>query len=172
MYIIFDSCVVDLLAKRGADPVNDLRDTNFVIVYTPDLKTEYHRVVGNETLAKEIRDLHAKILDAGTLIGFFGWGPAGQGYLGWGEGSWPHPSQFAAIGSIPTKPRKNNPIPKNRTDAHMVALARDAVVITNNFREPHWKSAPLGAGRVIMWNDFEAKLIAEGNVALAIRGFL
>jgi hypothetical protein len=41
MYVIFDSCSVDPLAQRGADPVKDLKDTEFVIAYTPDLKEEY-----------------------------------------------------------------------------------------------------------------------------------
>jgi hypothetical protein len=171
MYVIFDSCVIDLLAERGADPVKDLRGSEFVIAYTPDLKEEYLCAVRKETIAAQIRDLHIKILDVGEVIGFFGWGPAEQGYLGWG-GYWAHPSQRAAIESIPTKERRNNRIPENRTDAHMIALARDVIVITNNFRQPHWKKAPLGTGRVIMWKDFEKMLIADADVASAVRRLL
>jgi hypothetical protein len=130
--VIFDSCVVDRLAQRRADPINDLKDTEFLIACTPDLREEYLCVVRNENLAAEIRDLHSRILDAGTLLAFFGWG---QGpWLGWGQGGWAHPSQIDVISSIPTKERNNNPIPQNRTDAHLVALARDAIVITDNFK--------------------------------------
>jgi len=37
--VIIDSCAVDRLAESATDPVEDLRNTEFAIAYTPDLKS-------------------------------------------------------------------------------------------------------------------------------------
>jgi len=60
MDVIIDNCVIDLLAQERFDPIADLMNTEFTLVYTPDLKFEYQQAVESaqspaaRTLAKRI----------------------------------------------------------------------------------------------------------------------
>jgi hypothetical protein len=171
---MFDRCVLDLCAKDGIDPVADLSETEFVVAYTPDLKFEYLQALSHSDPSPETKELIRKILSTGTLHGFFGFAEEGatvQPYLGWGAGVWADPSQSDVIASIATKENKNGPIPRNRTDAVLVAFAKDAIVITSD-KGAHWRRAPEGAGRVIHWDDLKKVLAEELNLASAIRRIL
>ncbi len=39
--VLIDNCAVDRFAEIGVDPVVDLENTEFRVVYTPDLKQKY-----------------------------------------------------------------------------------------------------------------------------------
>jgi hypothetical protein len=111
-----------------------------------------------------------RIIGFGILRGLFGFG--GPPFSGFDEGLWATPEQDGTISAIKTKERPPKPIPKNRTDAHLVALAQDAIVITDNFRQSHWKLSPKGKGRVIFSRDFLTILRTQGDVAAALRQFV
>src|ERR1035438_9704203 len=71
--VIIDNCAVDRLAEFGVNPVEGLRNTEFRLMYTPDLKLEYERALSSSArTSQQARTLIEQILSAGTLIGFFG----------------------------------------------------------------------------------------------------
>ena|ERR1700733_3579040 len=43
--------------------------------------------------------------------------------------------------------------PRKRTDLHLVLLAIDHIVITNNSKEGVWRRYPSQAGTVIQWSE-------------------
>jgi hypothetical protein len=168
--VYFDSCSVDRFADEGFDPVRDLAGTEFQIVYTRDLVQEYQLASEQEKLPDTTKVLHRRVIESGNVRGLFGFD--GPPFSGWDEGMWASPEQDQTIKAIKTKDRPQNPIPKNRTDAHLVALSQDAIVITDNFNQPHWKQGPKGKGRVIFWQDFLPILRLKNEVAAAIRHFI
>lgn len=168
--VIIDNCAVDRLAEFGVKPVEDFQNTEFRLMYTPDLKLEYEQALSSSArTSQQARTLIGQILNTGNLIGFFGFddGPC----LGFDQGTWIGQDQFDTIASVNVK---SNPrgLPRKRTDAHLVALSRDAIVITANANEAHWMRSPKGTGHVIQWNDLKNVLQNRPNLAEAIRHLL
>ena len=128
--LIIDNCAVDRLAEFGVNPVEGLRNTEFRLMYTPDLKLEYEQALSSSApTSQEARTVIDQILSSGALIGFFGFddGPC----LGFDQGIWIGQDQAATIASVNVKNNARG-LPRKRTDAHLVALSRDAIVITAN----------------------------------------
>jgi hypothetical protein len=168
--VIIDNCAVDRLAELGVDPVADFQNTEFRLMYTPDLKLEYeHALTTSARTSQSARSLVTKILAAGDLVGFFGFD--GGPFLGFDQGAWAGEDQCNAIASVNAKHNARG-LPRKRTDAHLVALARDAIVITANSKEAHWMRSPQGTGTVIQWNDLKEVLHQCPHLATAIRSLL
>ncbi len=167
--VIIDNCAVDRLAEFGVNPVLDFESTEFRLMYTPDLKREYEMALSaSAQTAQHARKLIEQILKAGNLIGFFGWDDGCGPCLGFDRGVWIGKDQQDVIASVNPKTNARG-LPRKRTDAHLVAFARDAIVITANVNESHWMRAPEGAGCVIQWNDLVGILRNMPNLAHAIR---
>lgn len=170
--VLIDSCAVDRLAESGIDPVGDLRNSEFVIAYSPDLKVEYRLALAKPCLSSEKRKLFEGILAAGSLCGFFGFSELGaperSPCLGFDAGVWAEHDLSDLFSSIKIKENKKGPVPRNRTDSHLVAFAKVAIVITDD-KGPHWNRVPEGEGLVIQWSDLKKILERERNLASAIR---
>jgi hypothetical protein len=273
-FVIIDNCAADKLAEIGADPIADLENTEFQLVYTPDLKREYEDALASALTSVQARKLIEGILEVGSLHGFFGFSELGEEnespFLGFDQGIWfnldpesaillirdlakgclesavkkhhltkikghwynhlgpvfdglrvvdvdmavvkRYVSQRQAEGAddttidselnllrrmfkqavetkkislaaCPHVPRVDGCIAEDshqsllrkrrkRADHHLVALAQDAIVITNNSKQGHWRRAPKGQGQVIQWEDFKDILVQERNFASAIRRVL
>jgi hypothetical protein len=152
--VIIDNCAVDRLAEFGVNPIEDFENSEFRLMYTPDLKREYEQALSaSARTSPQARRLIEQSLKTGNFIGFFGFddGPC----LGFDRGMWAGQDQCDVIASVNTKDNARG-LPRKRTDAHLVALARDAIVITANANETHWMRSPKGTGHVIQWNDHSA----------------
>jgi hypothetical protein len=168
-FVMIDSCAVDRFAKSLFDPVMGLRDTEFKLGFTPDLKQEYENALREHVATcHEARDLIRRILSEGTVRGFFGFG--GPPYSGWNEGDWIESDQVQLVSRRLNEASKNRP--GKRTDLHLVALAKHDIVITANTKENHWKQAPKGEGRIIQWHELEFFLAREVNLVSALRRLL
>jgi hypothetical protein len=168
--VIIDNCAVDRLAEFGVNPIEDFEGTEFRLMYTPDLKREYEQALSaSARTSPQARKLIQQILKTGNLIGFFGFddGPC----LGFDRGVWAGPDQCDVIASVNARDNARG-LPRKRTDAHLVALGRDAIVITANANEAHWMRSPKGMGHVIQWNDLKSVLQNQPNMAEAIRHLL
>lgn len=168
--VVIDNCAVDRLAELGVNPIKDFENTEFCLTYTPDLKLEYEQALtASARTSQEARALIRQILATGNLIGFFGFdgGPC----LGFDLGTWAGKEQCDVIASVNAKDNARG-LPRKRTDAHLVALARDAIVITANAKEAHWTRSPMGSGQVIQWNDLKNVLQQWPNLAVAMRHLL
>jgi hypothetical protein len=167
--VIIDNCAVDCLAEFGVNPVRDFESNEFRLMYTPDLKREYEMALSpSAQTSQQARELIEQILKTGNLIGFFGWDDGRGPCLGFDRGVWIGKDQQDVIASVNAKANASG-LPRKRTDGHLVAFARDAIVITANVNESHWKRAPEGAGCVIQWNDLKGVLRNLPNLADAIR---
>jgi hypothetical protein len=165
--VIVDNCAVDRLAEFGVSPVADFENTEFRLAYTPDLKLEYEQALeASAGTSQEARTSIEQILKTGNLIGFFGFddGP----WLGFGQGMWIGKDQFDMIESVNAQVNARG-LPRKRTDAHLVALARDAIVITANAKESHWTRSPIGSGLVVQWKELKNVLLQRPNLAVALR---
>jgi hypothetical protein len=167
--VLIDNCAVEKFAEFSADPVTDLKNTEFRLGFTPDLRTEYQNALDHGSTSHEAKALIKRILLEGTLYGIFGWG--GAEYAGWDEGGWAEEDQRKTLASKEIKQNKKG-LPRIRTDLHLVALAKHDIVITANTKEGHFRQAPKGKGQVIQWDDFEKVLAQESNVASALRRLL
>jgi len=165
--VIIDTCAIDWLAAAGINPVLDLRDTEFELAYSPDLRTEYENALDRITDAAKI--IARGILDEGKLYGFFGFG--GGPFLGLGQGIFAAGDQCEAVDSIEVVENERG-LPRKRTDAHLVALAKNAIVITNNRKEGHWRRNPEGPGAVVQISDFTEYWERERNFASALRAYM
>ena len=167
--VAIDNCVIDLLAEAGANPAHDLRGTEFTLIYTPDLKCEYENALEHTSTSDAGKRVIREILDEGTLYGFFGLdgGPC----LGLDRGVLIGRDQYKAIESVKVNENRKG-LPRKRTDAHLVALAKNAVVMTNNTKEGLWRHVPEGDGLVIWWLDFREHWVRERNVASALRAHI
>jgi hypothetical protein len=168
--VIIDNCAVDRLAEFGVNPVEDLQNTEFRLMYTPDLKLEYEQALSSSArTSQQARKLIEQILKTGTLVGFFGFddGPC----LGFDRGVWAGQDQCDVIASLNAKAKAPHR-PGKRTDAHLVALAQDAIVITANTNEAHWTRSPKGTGNVVQWHDLKNVLRNQPNLAEALRHLL
>jgi hypothetical protein len=143
------------------------------VSFSPDgrlLELEYEQALRTSArTSQSAKSLIVKILAAGDLVGFFGF-DAGP-FLGFDQGVWAGEDQCDVIASIKSKANARC-LPRKRTDAHLVALARDAIVITANANEAHWMRSPKGTGKVIQWNDLEKVLQQWPNLATAMRYLL
>jgi hypothetical protein len=169
MFVIIDNCATDLLADLGANLIKDLHDTEFVLGCTPDLRTEYENGLLHPAKSEGAKQLIREILREARPYGFFGFG--GGPCLGFDQGIWVGPDQYRAIESVKVTENERG-LPRKRTDAHLVALAKHALVLTNNFNESHWWRAPEGSGRVIQWSDFLNHWLRARNVASALQAAL
>jgi hypothetical protein len=165
--LYIDSCAVNRFAEIDLDPIDDLEGTEFEFAYTPDLKAEYEQAIARPDLCPKVRRLLTKLLGAGRFFGF-----DGPPFSGLDEGVWASRQQITVIDSITTTARAHKPIPKNRTDAHLVGMAQDEFVITDNFCDKHWHGPLSGQGRVIFWSKLKGALDQENNLAKAISKFL
>jgi hypothetical protein len=151
--VVIDNCAVDRLAEFGVNPIKDFENTEFRLMYTPDLKLEYEQALtASARTSQSARTLVKQILATGNLIGFFGFdgGPC----LGFDRGIWAGQEQCDVIASVKSKDNARG-LPRKRTDAHLVALAQDAIVITANTNEAHWTRSPMGSGRVPPHPDYK-----------------
>jgi hypothetical protein len=170
MDIFLDGCVLELLDEAGID-VNSLDSSGVRFCYTPDLKREYRSKLENSSSAGA-KALAQHILEHGLETSFFGFsernaddpGPV----LGFGQGTWVSRGQSECISKIKMSDRGLGKIPKNRTDAYLVAFAESALVITND-QGAHWKLAPAGPGRVVYWNELQNALSSAGDLASALK---
>jgi hypothetical protein len=166
-FLLIDNCATEEFASL--DLVSALQGTEFQLAYTPDLQMEYVNALSPSALTPSAtRNLITTILAVGAKRAFFGWG--GGAYLGWGEGIWANPDQIELVSRQPNQQRPDRP--GKRTDLHLVALAKDDIVITCNKKEGHWKRAPEGRGLVIQWDNFKVVLQSINDIASAIRAFL
>jgi hypothetical protein len=165
--VIVDACAIDWLAAAGINPVLDLRDTEFELAYSPDLRTEYENGLDHITDAAKI--ITRDILKEGKRYGFFGFG--GAPCLGLDHGIFAAGDQYEAIDSIKVVENERG-LPRKRTDAHLVALAKNAIVLTNNRKEGHWRRNPEGPGAVIQISDFTEYWEREHNFASALRAYM
>lgn len=132
MNIYFDNNTLPNLVRAGVDPVASLHGSEFVISVTPDLATEYRQAIENDRVPETEKELCRRLLAAATERGIFGFAEAGGAYSGFDHGIWATNSTIETIRSIPITERPGKEIPKNRTDAFLVALADGAMVITND----------------------------------------
>src|ERR1700683_112678 len=168
--VIVDNCAADRLAEPGVNPVTEFEDTEFRLTYTPDLQLEYERALtASARTSQKARTLIEQMLKAGSLIGFFGFGDGPC--CGFGQGVWIGKDQSDMIASVKVENNARG-LPRKRTDAHLVALARDAIVITANTEESHWTRSPTGSGLAIQWRDLKNVLQHQPNLAVAIRHLL
>lgn len=167
--LFIDNCAVNRFAEIGLDPVTALQGTGFEIAITPDLATEYQQGKANPKTPPKTKEALEQLLNVAKPSGFFGFD--GPPYAGFDEGVWASPKQIDIIDKVATNTPTRNEIPNKRTDAHLVAIAQDTVVITDDHK-PNWKRPPPGQGRVIRWDELKAALAQEGNLADAIAKIL
>ncbi|KGV26671.1 hypothetical protein [Burkholderia pseudomallei] len=149
MHIYFDNNTLADLARAGIDPVTALADSEFTLALTPDLATEYRQGIQSDNATAAEKDLCRRLIAAAPERGVFGFaGPDGSsnGYSGFDNGYWADEGTAQTLRSIKMTERPGKAIPKNRTDAFLVALSEGAVVITNNLNDSHFKRAR-AAGR-------------------------
>jgi hypothetical protein len=165
--VLFDCCIIDRFAAMQADPIRDFVGTEFEVVCTPDLRLEYLEAERRAS-DKDVQQLAARFAVAAGDIGLFGFD--GPPFLGFDEGTVASPEQIDVIKSTTLgPPRKATAIPKHRTDSHLVALAQNAIVVTDDNKGSHWKRAPNGTGCPVSWSAFEPALLKHKNVATALR---
>ncbi|HDV6320542.1 TPA: hypothetical protein RJR38_002355 [Burkholderia multivorans] len=166
MNVYFDNNTLANLAQAGVDPVAALAGSEFTLAVTPDLATEYQQGIksGNTTTAE--KDLCRQLLAAATERGIFGFaGPDGSsnGFSGFDHGYWADEGTIQTLRSIKVTEHPGKAIPKNRTDAFLVALAAGAVVITND-NGRHFRRARENGHHVYSW----AELVDVDNAPSAI----
>lgn len=170
--VLFDSCVIDRLAELGINPVTSLHNSEFRVRFTPDLRAEYKEKLSSSA-SNAAKQIVRCILDNDTEIGFFGFSEEGSAdagpFSGFDSGLWSSDEQVACLERIPLSDRPHRLIPKNRTDSHLVALASNALVITNDLTGAHWKMSPKGSGRIILWRNLACALGRTNQLLTALR---
>lgn len=155
MDIYFDNNTLANLAQAGIDPIAALADSEFTLAVTPDLATEYQQgIQSNNTTAAE-KDLCRHLLAAAPergVFGFAGTDGSSNGYSGFDNGYWADEGAIETLRSIKVTERLGKAIPKNRTDAFLVALAAGAVVITNDIGK-HFQRARENGHHVYSWSE-------------------
>ncbi|ABB09302.1 hypothetical protein [Burkholderia lata] len=166
MNIYFDNNTLTNLAQAGIDPVAALAHSEFSLAVTPDLATEYQQGVDSDNTTAAEKDLCRRLLAAAPERGIFGFaGPDGSsgGYSGFDHGYWADEGTIGTLQSVKVTERPGKAIPKNRTDAFLVALAADAVVVTNDTGK-HFRLARKSGHHVYSW----AELVDVGNAPTVI----
>ncbi|MCA8094432.1 hypothetical protein LGM65_26760 [Burkholderia anthina] len=166
MNVYFDNNTLANLAQAGVDPVAALAGSEFTLAVTPDLATEYRQGIDSDNATVAEKDLCRRLLAAATERGIFGFaGPDGSsnGYSGFNHGYWADEGTVQTLQSIKVTERPGKAIPKNRTDAFLVALAAGAVVITNDTGK-HFRHARENGHHVYSW----AELVDVDNAPSAI----
>ncbi|MDF3098898.1 hypothetical protein SB394_16680 [Burkholderia sp. BCCIQ04A] len=166
MNIYFDNNTLANLVQAGIDPVAALADSEFTLAVTPDLATEYQQGIQSDNTTVAEKDLCRRLLAAATERGIFGFaGPDGSsnGYSGFDHGYWADEGTVQTLQSIKVTERPGKAIPKNRTDAFLVALAAGAIVITNDTGK-HFRLAREKGHHVYSW----AELVDVGNIRSTI----
>ena len=166
MNVYFDNNTLADLARAGIDPATALADSEFTLAVTPDLATEYQQGIQSGNTTEAEKDLCRRLLAAATERGIFGFaGPDGSsnGYSGFDHGYWADEGTVQTLQSIKVTERPGKAIPKNRTDAFLVALAAGAVVITNDTGK-HFRLAREKGHHVYSW----AELVDVGNAPTVI----
>jgi hypothetical protein len=153
--IFFDNCIVDLLADANVDVITACEQAGYEIGFTPDLKREYEQAAIHTGTSDATKALLGAILSHGRIVGIFGFD--GPPFAGFDEGMFISDAQVSTLNSISTKDRGPDKIPKNRTDAHLVALADLCIVLTANKNDSHWKAAPSNR-MVIQWDALKPLL--------------
>lgn len=171
MHIYFDNNVLVELVTAGVDPVASLLGTEFMIAVTPDLSTEYQQAIESEKVDDAERDLCRRLLSASREIGIFGFGEARSGYSGFDHGMFATAETITTVAGIPITARLGKPIPKNRTDAFLVALASGAVVITND-TGAHWNRARAAGHNVFTWAEVSGCATAPSELAVRLSKLL
>ncbi|KVM78161.1 hypothetical protein [Burkholderia stagnalis] len=166
MNVYFDNNTLANLAHAGIDPVAALANSEFTLAVTPDLATEYRQGIQSDNATAAEKDLCRRLLAAATERGIFGFaGPdgSGNGYSGFDHGYWADEGTIQTLQSVKVTERPGKVIPKNRTDAFLVALAAGAVVITNDTGK-HFQRARENGHHVYSW----AELVNADNAPSAI----
>jgi hypothetical protein len=166
--VIIDNCAVDRFAARGINPADHLRGTEFLLAYTPDLKTEYQAALANKSVPMLAKQIINSILATGKQTGFFGFD--GGPFLGFDQGTWAGQEQMEVLEAAPTKASSRD-LPRKRTDVHLVALSAHAVVITDNTKEGHWRKSLAGTGAIIQWAHLE-QLLSTLDLLAALRSLI
>ncbi|WP_186198155.1 hypothetical protein [Burkholderia gladioli] len=173
MNVYFDNNTLADMARAGIDPSTALADSEFILAVTPDLATEYQQGIRSDNATAAEKDLCRRLLAAATERGIFGFAGAdgsSNGYSGFDHGYWADEGTIQTLQSVKVTERPGKAIPKNRTDAFLVALAAGAVVITNDTGK-HFRHAREKGLHVYSW----AELADVGTAPTAIArrlGFL
>lgn len=159
--VFFDTNAIDLLASNRIDVIEALRGTQFIPSYTPDLEHEYNRALQHDNVKAKpaVSEAIRSILDQGQLRTFFGFD--GPPYAGFDQGMWASEEVCNIIGSLPDYADADGR-PGKRTDLHLVLLAIDHIVVTNNHKERIWRRYPTKRGTVIQWSEL-GELLSKGR---------
>lgn len=174
MNVYFDNTLADL-ARAGIDPATALADSEFTLAVTPDLATEYQQGIQSDNATAAERELCRCLLAAAPEHGVFGFaGPDGSsnGYSGFDHGYWADEGTVQTLQSVKVTKRPGKAIPKNRTDAFLVALSEGAVVITNNLNDSHFKRARAAGRHVYTWSEISGAVEAPSETARRLSTFL
>ncbi|WP_296661866.1 hypothetical protein [Paraburkholderia sp.] len=175
MNVYFDNNVLHKLVDAGIDPVAALACSEFTIAVTPDLATEYQQGIQGGSATAAEKELCQRLLTAATERGIFGFAAAdgsSGGYSGFDYGVFADDRMIQALQSVKITERPGKEIPKNRTDAFLVALAQGAVVITNNFNDSHFKRAKAAGAHVYSWTEIISGQAAPSDIARRLSALL
>ncbi|WP_010093039.1 hypothetical protein [Burkholderia ubonensis] len=175
MNVYFDNNTLANLVQASIDPVAALADSEFTISVTPDLTTEYQQGIQSDNATAAEKDLCRRLLAAATERGIFGFaGPDGSsnGYSGFDHGYWADEGTIQTLQSVKVTERHGKAIPKNRTDAFLVALSEGAVVITNNLNDSHFKRARAAGRHIYTWSEISGTVEAPSETALRLSNLL
>lgn len=171
MNVYFDNNTLAEMVQAGIDPIAALAGSEYVVSVTPDLASEYRQAMASENVPAAEKDLCRQLLAAATERGIFGFDEAGSGYSGFDFGVWATEGMTETLRSIKVTDRPGKPIPKNRTDAFLVALSEGAVLITKDTGS-HFKRARSAGQHVYSWAEIAAGAAAPSEVAQQIGAFL
>ncbi|KVT57340.1 hypothetical protein WK56_02925 [Burkholderia ubonensis] len=166
MNVYFDNNTLANLAQAGIDPVAALADSEFTLVVTPDLATEYQQGIQSDNATTAEKALCRRLLAAAPergVFGFAGTDGSSGGYSGFDHGYWADEGTIQKLQSVKVTERPGKAIPKNRTDAFLVALAAGAVIITNDTGK-HFQHAREKGMHVYSW----AELVEVDNAPSTI----
>ncbi|KVH02780.1 hypothetical protein WS84_04265 [Burkholderia anthina] len=168
MNVYFDNNTLAKLVQAGIDPVTALADSEFTLAVTPDLATEYQQGVQSDNTTPAEKELCRRLLAATPERGIFGFaGPDGSsnGYSGFDHGYWADEGTIQTLQSVKVTERPGKAIPKNRTDAFLVALSGGAVIVTNNLNDSHFKRARAAGWHVYTWPEVSGAAQAPSETA-------
>ena len=163
--LFIDSCAVNRLALINVDPTKELAGSEFRLAVTPDLESEYRQALGHVFVPPYVKSLIRRLLEHCERRGFFGWDE--PTCAGLDDGYLESDEAMMAIAEVPARTRERNPLPSNRTDSHLIALAMTDLVITDDRTQiRRW-----GQGRpgLIPWLEIETDRDAGGRLIDLLR---